>query len=87
MTISTPAKTGKGKKETTSSHSVRTPNVTWAKATTRAGREGVPINRVIIELLEGYIRGVYRLPDRQTQVVRNYPTPKTEAPAEAAPTA
>ena len=64
---------GKKGTETTASHSVRAPNDTWARSTGRARREGLTINRVIIELLEGYARGVYRLPKRQTETVRVYP--------------
>jgi len=59
--------------ETTASHSVRSPNDTWGRATGRARREGQTINRVIVELLEGYARGVYRLPKRKVETVRVYP--------------
>ena len=69
--------------ESTASHSVRTPNDTWARATARARREGLTINRVLIELLEGYNRGVYRLPKRQVETVRVYPqgSPNGSPPA------
>lgn len=66
--------------ETTGSHSVRTPNDTWARSTARAVREGLTINRVIIELLEGYARGIYRLPKRQVETVRVYDQDGTLAP-------
>jgi hypothetical protein len=58
--------------ESTSSHSVRTPNDTWARANARAKRDGVKMNRVIIELLEGYARGIYRLPKKRVKVERDY---------------
>ena len=64
---------GKGQ-ESTTSRSVRTPNDIWARAKGRATREGMVINRVIIELLEGYAQGVYRLPKRQVETVRVYDT-------------
>jgi hypothetical protein len=76
---------GSGRTESTASHSVRTPKETWAGATARARREGLTINRVLIELLEGYRRGVYRLPKRQTEVVRTYDNPTAAPPTGSVP--
>ena len=73
--------------ETTASHSVRTPNDTWAGAVTKAKREGLAINRVIIELLEGYRRGVYKLPKRSQETVRVYPQTTSAAAPVGASTA
>lgn len=70
--------------ETTSSHSLRTPNDLWARATARARRDNLPINRVLIELLEGYARGIYRLPKKQVETVRVYGDPEPEAAPAAA---
>jgi len=58
--------------ESTASHSVRTPNETWARASARARRDGVKMNRAIIELLEGYARGIYRLPKKRVKIEREY---------------
>lgn len=72
---------GKGT-SSTATHSVRAPNDTWARAQQRAQREGVVMNRLIVELLEGYSRGVYRLPKKQVEVVRTYAAPsQPEAPS------
>lgn len=65
---------GKGT-SSTATHSIRTPNDTWARAQARAARDGVVMNRAIVELLEGYARGVYRLPKKQVEVVRTYVAP------------
>lgn len=57
---------------TTHSHAVRTPDERWAGAKERADREGVSMNRLMNELLEGYRRNVYRLPTQQVETVRVY---------------
>jgi hypothetical protein len=73
--------------ESTVSKSVRAPRTTWAKFTRRANHEGLKVNRVIIELMEGYAMGVYRLPKKKTVVERVYATPAAEHPAEDSPAA
>lgn len=54
-----------------SAHSVRTNDELWAAAKRRAEGEGMTINGVIEELLEGYARGMVNLP----KVVKTYTTP------------
>lgn len=71
--------------ETTASHAVRTPNELWARAKARAARDGLAINRVIIELLEGYTRGIYRLPKRRTVEEREYGAQPEDATASTLP--
>ena len=62
-------------RETTVSHSVRTPIATWNRLKQKAERVGLTPNRVIIELIEGWVRGVYVLPTRRTETVRVYDQP------------
>lgn len=45
-----------------SAHSVRTTDERWAAAKRRADMEGVTMNAVIEEILEGYGRGLINLP-------------------------
>lgn len=49
-------------KSKTESHSVRSDKAMWAKARTRATREGYNMNHVINTLLEGYANGVIHMP-------------------------
>lgn len=49
------------------SHSVRSDRALWAKARSRAVREGYNMNQVINELLEGYARGVIHMPKVKKQ--------------------
>lgn len=79
-TARTVRRSGKKGTETTASHAVRTPNDTWARAKAKAMRDGLPINRVIIELLEGYSRNIYKLPKRQVETVRVYADGAATAP-------
>lgn len=72
---------------TTASHSLRAPNDVWAGATLRAEREGVAINRVIIELLEGYRRGIFKLPKRISKTERVYPAGGVPINVNSAPAA
>ena len=58
---------------TTISRSLRVPTVTWDEAKARAADEGVLMNRVILELLEGYARGIYKLPTTNVEITRTYP--------------
>jgi hypothetical protein len=60
---------------TTKSHSVRVPNELWALAEMKAARENIAMNRVMIELLEGWRRNVYVLPKRKTKTERVYAAP------------
>jgi len=62
----------------TSVHGVRTPDEIWAKAKQRAASEGVVLNHVINEILEGYGRGLINPP----KIVKQYsrPTPPVKAP-------
>ena len=46
----------------TAAHSVRTTDELWTKAKRRAEAEGVTMNFVINEILEGYSRGLMNLP-------------------------
>lgn len=57
---------------TTTVHAVRAPNDIWAAAEKRAEREGIKMNRLIVELLEGYGRKIYRLPQQKVETVRVY---------------
>jgi hypothetical protein len=52
--------------EGTTSHSVRVPEIIWDGAVRAADENKVVMNRLIIELLEGYVNGVYRLSPRAT---------------------
>lgn len=52
----------------TASHSVRTTDALWLKAKRRATFEGVTMNHVISEFLEGYANGRINLPT----VVKTY---------------
>lgn len=45
-----------------SSHSIRTADVTWNKAKDRAEREGVTLNSVLEAILEGYANEQLHLP-------------------------
>lgn len=54
--------------KTTASHSVRTRNDLWAAAKRRAEAEGTTLNEAINELLEGYARGMIKLP----RIVKQY---------------
>jgi predicted DNA binding CopG/RHH family protein len=58
MATSTQALNGTRK----AAHSVRTSDQLWAAARRRAETEGLTINKVIEELLEGYARGLVNLP-------------------------
>lgn len=53
---------------TTSVHSIRTTEELWEKAKNRADREGVPMNRVIVLIMEGYAEGELHLP----RIVKDY---------------
>lgn len=44
----------------------------YAAARARAAREGTNLNLVVGDLVEGYARGVYELPERK--IVRKFPT-------------
>lgn len=59
----------------TSAHSVRTTDELWEKAKKRAVDEGVTLNFVVNEILEGYARGLVNLP----KTVKQY---QTVAPAQ-----
>lgn len=63
------------KKQTTSSHSLRCPDVTWARAVARARKEGIQVNTMIREILDGYGRGLIDLPT----VTKQYAQPRAEA--------
>jgi hypothetical protein len=83
----TPAAKPAGKKvESTESGSVRAPKTTWAGFRAKAVREGRKPNRVLIELMEGYRRGVYKLPTVKTVEQRVYDQNAT-APAAEKPAA
>lgn len=45
-----------------SAHSVRTKDELWSAAKRRADAEGITMNSVIEEILEGYARGLLNLP-------------------------
>lgn len=47
---------------TSASHSVRTTDELWEMARQRAAKDGVSLNYVINEILEGYARGMLNLP-------------------------
>lgn len=84
----TPRRGARKTTETTTSLSVRLPNETLAGLKAKAERDGVKTNRVMIELAEGYRRGIYRLPKSRTKTERVYPTsgirPPETAPSQAA---
>lgn len=63
----------------TSAHSVRTTDDLWARAKKRAEGEGVTLNHVMNEILEGYARGMINLP----KVVKQYQVPSSSAPVSA----
>ncbi len=54
----------------TSSHSVRASDELWLRARKRADAEGVSLNFVLNEILEGYARGMVNLPKKQ--VIRQF---------------
>lgn len=60
-------KAGAGPKQ---SHSLRVHDEIWAKAVRRAGSEGLTINGVLEELLEGYSSGLLNMP----RVTKTYNT-------------
>ena len=67
------------------SHSVRTTDDRWNKAKARADREGVSLNFVLNELLDGYGMGLLNLP--KVQVTKTYgPRARTVPAAVPAPT-
>lgn len=47
---------------TSASHSVRTTDELWEMAKQRAAKDGVSLNHVVNEILEGYAKGVLDLP-------------------------
>lgn len=53
---------------TTSVHSIRTSEALWAKAKKRADGEGVPMNQIVVQILEGYAAGELHLP----RIVKDY---------------
>jgi hypothetical protein len=55
------------------SRSVRTGAEVWSRAKRRAESEGVTLNHVINEILEGYGRGLINLP----KITKQYQAPKT----------
>ncbi|WP_425846319.1 hypothetical protein [Agrococcus sp. TSP3-2-1] len=60
--------------ESTISRSLRVPIELWEAAQAKAAADGVLTNRVITELLEGYVHGVYKLPTSTTlTVTKTYP--------------
>lgn len=67
-------------KTPTSSHSLRCTDALWSRSTARAKRDGVQINTVLRELLEGYSRGLIDLPKvtKQYSATRTEPTPAGE---------
>lgn len=64
------------------SHSVRTTDDRWNKAKARADREGVSLNFVLNELLDGYGMGLLNLP--KVQVTKTY-GPRARAVPAAVP--
>lgn len=44
----------------------------WTAARARAKREGTTLNRVVSDLVEGYARGIYELPEHR--LLRKFPT-------------
>jgi hypothetical protein len=65
--------TRKERSEGNDLHSARVPSATWDDAKARAAKEGIVMNRLIIELLEGYAHGVYKLPTTTVATTRTYP--------------
>lgn len=65
----------------TSSRSVRVPDDVWERARSRADSEGVSINYVVNEILDGYSRGMLNLP--KVKVVKSYGSAASTAPAVA----
>lgn len=60
--------------ETTISRSLRVPTALWEDAQSKAAEDGVLMNRVITELIEGYVHGVYKLPTTTSlTVTKTYP--------------
>ncbi|RWR24867.1 hypothetical protein D8Y24_04405 [Agrococcus lahaulensis] len=58
----------------TISRSLRVPTALWDDAKAKAEREGVVMNRLITELIEGWVHGVYRLPTAErVTVTKTYP--------------
>lgn len=63
-----------------STHSVRAPEDVWRAAKARGIEEGVRMNTIIVELLEGYGRGLIHLP----RVTKTY-LPQSGATRKPAP--
>jgi hypothetical protein len=65
----TRTETGEG----TELHSLRVPAAVWRDAKRRSKEDSIVMNKLITELLEGYGRGVYKLPATSVAVTRTYP--------------
>lgn len=63
----------RGRKPSSTVHSVRVTDGLWAAARRRAEHEGVTINYVVGQILEGYAKGMLDLP----KVTKTYSQPRT----------
>jgi hypothetical protein len=81
--VRTPSARKKTGVETTESRSVRAPILTWSRFDRRVAHNGHVRNRVLIELMEGYASGAFRLPTTKVETVRTYAT--STIPTQSAP--